>query len=148
MNGGAIDVSLTEVAASLVLVVIAVAISRRRRAGLEEDIGIAVVRSFVQLTAIGFVITAIFDVDSLLLVVALLAVMVGFGAFTARGSGPARTRRPDAAADRAGALGDGDARPGPGARHLPGNPPLPGPGRRHGDRQRDDRLGGRPQPPR
>jgi putative ABC transport system permease protein len=85
VNDGAIDISLTEVAASLVLVVIAVAISRRRHAGLEEDIGIAVVRSFVQLTAIGFVITAIFDVDSLLLVVALLAIMVGFGAFTARG---------------------------------------------------------------
>jgi len=84
MSGGAIDVSLGEVAAALVLVAIAAAISRWRRAGLEADIGIAVVRSFVQLTAIGFVITAIFDTDSLLLVLALLVVMVGFGAFTAR----------------------------------------------------------------
>jgi len=79
-----IDVTIGEVAASLVLVAIAAAISRWRGAGLEADIGIAVVRSFVQLTAIGFVITAIFDEDSLLLVVALLAVMVVFGAFTAR----------------------------------------------------------------
>jgi len=79
-----IDVTIVEVAASLVLVAIAAAISRWRGAGLEADIGIAVVRSFVQLTAIGFVITAIFDEDSLLLVVALLAVMVVFGAFTAR----------------------------------------------------------------
>lgn len=83
MSGG-IDVTLEEVAASLVLVVVAMAISRFRRAGLEEDMGIAVLRSFVQLTAVGFVITAVFDVDSLLLVVALLAVMVGFGAVTAR----------------------------------------------------------------
>ena len=80
-----IEVSLEEVAASLVLVGVAVAISRWRRAGLEADIGIAVLRSFLQLTAIGFVITAIFDVDSLLLVLGLLAVMVGFGAFTAGG---------------------------------------------------------------
>lgn len=84
MSGGAIDVGLGEVAAALVLVAIAAAISRWRRADLEADIGIAVVRSFVQLTAIGFVITAIFDSDSLLLVLALLVVMVAFGAFTAR----------------------------------------------------------------
>jgi putative ABC transport system permease protein len=38
----------------------------------------------VQLTAIGYVIQAIFDSDSLWLVAGLLAVMVGFGAFTAR----------------------------------------------------------------
>lgn len=79
-----IDVTLGEVAASLALVAIAAGISRWRRAGLEEDIGIAVVRSFLQLTAVGFVITAIFEQDSLLMVVALLAVMVGFGAWTAR----------------------------------------------------------------
>ena len=42
-------------------------------------------RSFVQLTAVGYVIQAIFDSDSLLLVAALLAGMVAFGTFTARG---------------------------------------------------------------
>lgn len=73
-----------EVAAALALVAVAVGISRWRGAGLESDIVIAVVRSFVQLTAIGFVITAIFDQDTLLLVVVLLSVMVVFGAFTAR----------------------------------------------------------------
>ncbi len=88
-----IDVTVGEVAAALVLVAVAVAISRWRGAGLEADIGIAVVRSFVQLTAVGFVIAAIFDEDTLLLVVVLLSVMVGFGAFTAR----ARARHvPDA----------------------------------------------------
>ena len=40
-----IDVSLGEVAAALVLVGIAVVASRWQHAGLEEDIGIAVVRS-------------------------------------------------------------------------------------------------------
>ena len=79
-----IDVSLGEVAASLVLVAIAIVASRSWHAGLEEDIGIAVIRSFIQLTAIGYVITLIFDEDSFLLVVALISVMVVFGALTAR----------------------------------------------------------------
>jgi putative ABC transport system permease protein len=79
-----IDISLGEVAAALVLVAIAIVASRWQHAGLEEDIGIAVVRSFIQLTAIGYVITVIFDEDDIALVVALIAVMVIFGAFTAR----------------------------------------------------------------
>jgi putative ABC transport system permease protein len=79
-----IDVSLGEVAASLALVAIAIAVSFWRRTELEQDIGIAVVRSFIQLTAIGFVIQVIFDEDSLALVAALIAVMVAFGAITAR----------------------------------------------------------------
>jgi putative ABC transport system permease protein len=79
-----IDISLVDVAASLVLVAVAVAIAAWRQTDLERDIGIAVVRSFVQLVAIGYVITLIFDQDNLLFVFALIAVMVGFGAFTAR----------------------------------------------------------------
>jgi putative ABC transport system permease protein len=79
-----IDVSLGEVAASIALVALAAAISFWRDADLERDIGIAVVRSFVQLTAIGYVIQAIFDADTIWLVLALLVVMVVFGAFTAR----------------------------------------------------------------
>jgi putative ABC transport system permease protein len=88
-----IDVSLGEVAASLALVALAVAVSFWRRADLERDIGIAVIRSAIQLIAIGYVIQAIFDEDSLALVFGLIAVMVVFGAFQAR----ARARRvPDA----------------------------------------------------
>src|SRR6476620_1425853 len=79
-----INVTLGEVAASLALVAIAALASRAWHAGLEEDIGIAVVRSFLQLTAIGYVITVIFDEDSAALVIGLIAVMVVFGAFTAR----------------------------------------------------------------
>ena len=88
-----IDVSLGEVGAALVLVAIAAAVSFWRRTDLEGDIAVAVVRSFIQLTAIGYVIQLIFDEDNLSLVVALIALMVVFGAFTAR----ARARKvPDA----------------------------------------------------
>jgi putative ABC transport system permease protein len=79
-----IDVSLGEVAAALVLVGVAVVASRWQHADLEDDIGIAVARSFIQLTAIGYVIDVVFEEDDIALVVALIAVMVIFGAFTAR----------------------------------------------------------------
>jgi putative ABC transport system permease protein len=84
MTTTSIHVSLGQVAAALVLVALAAAISLWRRADLERDIGIATVRSFVQLTLIGYAIKLIFEVDSIWLVLALLAVMVLFGAITAR----------------------------------------------------------------
>jgi putative ABC transport system permease protein len=80
----AIQVTLGEVAGALALTAVAVAVSVWQRADLERDIAVAVVRSFVQLTAIGYVIKVIFDEDNLLFVVALLATMVVFGAITAR----------------------------------------------------------------
>jgi putative ABC transport system permease protein len=79
------DISLGQVAGALVLIAIAIAASFWRRAELEQDIAIAVVRSFIQLTIVGYVIKGIFDSDSLWLVVVLLAFMVVFGAWTARG---------------------------------------------------------------
>lgn len=79
-----IDVSLGQVAAALGLVAIAAAIAAWRETDLERDIGIAVVRSFIQLTAIGYVIQLIFDADNLLFVFVLIAVMVAFGSYTAR----------------------------------------------------------------
>jgi putative ABC transport system permease protein len=79
-----IDVSLTDVLGALALVAVAVAISFWQRAELERDIGVAVFRSFVQLTAIGYVIKLIFEQDNIGFVVLLIAVMVFFGALTAR----------------------------------------------------------------
>ncbi|MGI8675023.1 MAG: ABC transporter permease, partial [Thermoleophilaceae bacterium] len=48
-----IDLSLGEVGAALALVAVALVVSRWQRADLEADIGVAVLRSFVQLTAVG-----------------------------------------------------------------------------------------------
>jgi putative ABC transport system permease protein len=79
-----IHVALWQVAASLVLVAIAIAISRRRQADLERDIAVATVRSIVQLTLVGYAIKLIFEADTIWLVLALLSVMVLFGALTAR----------------------------------------------------------------
>ncbi len=79
-----IHVALWQVAASLVLVVLAIAISRWRQADLERDIAVATVRSIVQLTLVGYAIKLIFEADTIWLVLALLAAMVLFGALTAR----------------------------------------------------------------
>ena len=78
------NITLGEVGAALALVVLAAAVSLWRRADLERDLGLAVLRSFLQLTAIGYVIQAIFDSDSLWVVALLLAVMVAVGTATAR----------------------------------------------------------------
>jgi putative ABC transport system permease protein len=80
----AIHVSIGQVVATLALVALAAAISFWRKADLEEDIAVAAFRSFIQLTAIGYVIKLIFETDTIWLVLVLLAVMVLFGALTAR----------------------------------------------------------------
>jgi putative ABC transport system permease protein len=67
---------------ALGLVAVAVALSLYERLGLQGDIMIAVVRSFVQLTAIGFVIEFIFGLENVGYVALLLLVMVGFGGWT------------------------------------------------------------------
>jgi putative ABC transport system permease protein len=79
-----IHVDLWQVAASLVLVALAAAISYWRRADLERDIVVATVRSIVQLTLVGYAIKLIFEADTIWLVIGLLTVMVIFGAITAR----------------------------------------------------------------
>jgi putative ABC transport system permease protein len=87
-----ISLDIGQVAVSLVLVAIAAAISLYQRAELEQDLGVAVVRSAIQLTAVGYLLDAIFDADSTWLAVALLAVMVLVGTFTARGRAKAVPR--------------------------------------------------------
>ena len=79
-----IHIELWQVAASLSLVALASAISLWRGADLEGDIGLATARSFVQLTLVGYAIKLIFEADTIWLVLALLSVMVVFGAITAR----------------------------------------------------------------
>ena len=76
---------------TLGLVAVAVVLSLYERLDLEKDIGVAVVRSFVQLAAIGYALDYVFGLESLGAVVLLLAGMVGFAAWTsarrARGRG-------------------------------------------------------------
>ena len=75
------DVDLVGLALSLVLVVVAFAISYLTKLGLEKGIGIAVVRALVQLLAVGAVLAFILDPDrSLALSWLWVVVMVVFAA--------------------------------------------------------------------
>lgn len=110
MSAEVVSLDLGQVAASLVLVAVAVAISLLQRVALERDIALAVVRSAVQLMAVGFLIDAIFASDSLLFVAALLTAMVVVGAVTARGRArevphPLRALLPALALAAAGTVG-------------------------------------------
>ena len=67
---------------TLGLVGVAVALSLYEGLDLEREIGVAVVRSFVQLAAIGYVINFIFGLESIGAVALLLAGMVLFAAWT------------------------------------------------------------------
>jgi putative ABC transport system permease protein len=73
---------------TLGLVAVAVVLSLYERLDLEKDIGVAVVRSFLQLAAIGYVINFIFGLKNLGVVVLLLAGMVRFAAWGPRRAGP------------------------------------------------------------
>jgi putative ABC transport system permease protein len=78
-----------EVGLSLLLVAVAVAISWRRRAGLEQDILVATFRSFAQLLAVGYVLEWLFKGGRGWLTPFVLAVMVGTATLTSgsRGKG-------------------------------------------------------------
>ena len=67
---------------TLGLVAVAVALSFYEGLGLEGDIGVAVVRSFVQLVAMGYAIEYVFGLESVGAVALLLAGMVLFAAWT------------------------------------------------------------------
>jgi putative ABC transport system permease protein len=79
---------VTYVGLSVLLVAAAMAISRWRRVGLETDMGVATVRSFLQLVAVGYVLEFVFNGHGWLTAVAL-AVMVVTAALTSA----ARARR-------------------------------------------------------
>src|SRR5215210_1123946 len=74
--------AVTSALLTLGLVAVAVVLSFYEKLDLEKDIGIAVVRSFVQLAAIGYIIDYIFGLKNIGVVVLLLAGMVLFAAWT------------------------------------------------------------------
>ena len=86
MNDLSGRISWADVGLALLLVAVAVAISRVRRTGLEGDIAVATFRSFAQLLAVGFVLDFVFGGSSALTPVVLLA-MVGTATLTSGARG-------------------------------------------------------------
>lgn len=76
MNDLSGRIGFGEVGLSLLLVAVAVAISWRRRAGLQQDILVATFRSFAQLLAVGYVLEWLFKGGRGWLTPLVLGVMV------------------------------------------------------------------------
>jgi putative ABC transport system permease protein len=79
-------ISWADVGLAVLLVAVAMVISRARKTGLEGDIAVATFRSFAQLLAVGFVLDFVFDGNSALTPVVLL-VMIGTATLTSGGRG-------------------------------------------------------------
>lgn len=67
----------------LILIVIVFILSRWKKIDIEHELAIAAIRGFCQLMILAVFITAIFELDNLLLVLIVLAVMLVAGGFTA-----------------------------------------------------------------
>jgi putative ABC transport system permease protein len=74
-------VSFVDVSLSIGLVVAAMAVSWRRRVGLEQDMVVATVRSFLQLVAVGYVLEFVFGGHGAL-TLGVLVVMLGTATLT------------------------------------------------------------------
>lgn len=86
-------VGFGDVALALLLVAVAIAISRWRRLGLEADLTVATVRSFAQLVAVGYILEYVFEGGHGWLTPVALAVMVVTASLT---SGSRAARVPQA----------------------------------------------------
>lgn len=95
-DAGTIDVSWLDLALAAPLILVAVALSRWQRLGLERGFVIGAVRALVQLGAVGYVLVYLFHSSQWWLVLLALAVMLvaATSASTRRGKKiPARDRR-------------------------------------------------------
>jgi len=97
---------LTRILGALVLVAVAALISNRQKVNLEKDMLTAVVRAFVQLIAIGYVLEFIFAAEGPFWILLVVAVMVAIAGYTAgqRGQGVPRSLAVATAAVSCGAF--------------------------------------------
>ena len=75
------EITTVQVLLSLVFVIGALYFSRLFKVDMGKDIFISAIRAFVQLLAIGYVLTFIFDLDSPIYVVLMMTVMAGVASY-------------------------------------------------------------------
>lgn len=74
--GGVIAIEWPQLVLATLFIVFVGAVSLRLSLGLEKDLAISTVRTYVQLIALGLVLRAVFGIDSPLLVIGIIMVMV------------------------------------------------------------------------
>ena len=73
---GVVQLSFGDVALSLILMALAIGLSRLEKLGLEKNLAIGTVRAFLQLTLIGFALKILFQIDSPWLLMLVLPAML------------------------------------------------------------------------
>ncbi|WP_042356781.1 ABC transporter permease [Bacillus rubiinfantis] len=72
---------------SLVFVLIPIILSKTFKLGLEKDTTVAVVRSIIQLFIVGYILTFVFDSESILYILLMVAIMIVAATLNARKKG-------------------------------------------------------------
>ena len=85
MSSGVLEISAAQLAIGFVFILAAGAVSLYHALGLERDLAVGAVRTFVQLLMLGYLLKWIFDIDSGWMVVAVFVFMTFFAAWTIRG---------------------------------------------------------------
>ncbi|MFZ5639400.1 MAG: ABC transporter permease [Bacillota bacterium] len=88
MNQGVIPITDYQLALSVLLIVLAGGVSAALRLGLLKPLLWGTLRTFVQLTLIGYVLTYVFSLDNAWLVLVMVVIMCGIAARAATGRTP------------------------------------------------------------
>ncbi len=90
---GYIEIGWGDLGLSGLLILTALALSRRERLGIERSLLVGSVRALVQLLAVGYVLKAVFDLHKWYWTLLMLAVMTGVAVWTAVGREKGRVPR-------------------------------------------------------
>ncbi|MEE9443025.1 MAG: iron export ABC transporter permease subunit FetB [candidate division Zixibacteria bacterium] len=77
-----IDTGLKEVGFAVLLMILAIVLTRWQRIGVEKQLIVGIFRSFIQLIAIGYALEFIFGLDNIFAIMGMLFIMVIVGAHT------------------------------------------------------------------
>lgn len=76
------NLHITGVSLTFVLIIIAIGLSYYQKLGVEKEIGVASVRTVIQLMIMGYILDYVLRIESLLVVITILICMILFGAYT------------------------------------------------------------------
>ena len=85
MSPEVVHISLVQLALGMVFILVAGAASIYYSLGLEKDLAVGTVRTFVQLFILGYILKYIFDLDRAWVVILVFGIMILFAAWTIRG---------------------------------------------------------------
>jgi putative ABC transport system permease protein len=76
------NLHITGVSLTFVLIIIAIGLSYYQKLGVEKEIGVASVRTVIQLMIMGYILDYVLRIENLLVVITILICMILFGAYT------------------------------------------------------------------